>query len=159
MYKRQNQATLLARLTAARAGYLDELAAANMPADLDNVLTDTGTTLPARFTGVEGERSEGLRARYKIRLRAGSAEVGGIVEVIEWDPPHELAWTSITGIDQRGRWILHEKGKNQTEAILRLGYQVPGGLMALVADRIGSRAVRRSLRDSLGGLKRMLEVK
>jgi len=112
-----------------------------------------------RFTAVEGEETTGLRARYKIRLRAGSAEVGGIVEVIEWDPPHELAWTSITGIDQRGRWILHEKGKNQTEAILRLGYQVPGGVLALVADRIGSRAVRRNLRDSLGGLKRMLEVK
>lgn len=35
--------TLLGRLTAARAGYLDELAAANMPADLDAVLADTGT--------------------------------------------------------------------------------------------------------------------
>ena len=28
------------------------------------------------------------------------------MEVVEWDPPHELAWTNITGIDQRGRWIL-----------------------------------------------------
>ena len=33
--------TLLTRLSAVRAGYLDELAAANLPADLDAVLTDT----------------------------------------------------------------------------------------------------------------------
>ena len=32
-------ATLLLRLTAARAGYLDELAAANIPADIDSLLT------------------------------------------------------------------------------------------------------------------------
>ena len=34
--------TLLARLTAARAGYLDELAAANLPADVDTLLEDVG---------------------------------------------------------------------------------------------------------------------
>jgi hypothetical protein len=39
--------TLIARLTAARAGYLDELASANLPADVDAILLDTGTTLPA----------------------------------------------------------------------------------------------------------------
>lgn len=32
--------TLLARLTAARAGYLDELAAANIPADVDQIIAD-----------------------------------------------------------------------------------------------------------------------
>jgi hypothetical protein len=31
-------ATLVGRLTAARAGYLDELAAANIPADIDTLL-------------------------------------------------------------------------------------------------------------------------
>lgn len=33
--------------TDARAGYLDELAAGNIPSDLDDVLTETGTTIPA----------------------------------------------------------------------------------------------------------------
>ena len=35
---------LLARLTAARAGYLDELAAANLPSDVDDLLSDVGIT-------------------------------------------------------------------------------------------------------------------
>ena len=43
--------------------------------------------------------------------------------------------------------------------IFRLGYQSPGGVLALVADRIGGRMVRRNVRRSLGALKRMLEVR
>jgi len=111
-----------------------------------------------RFWTVEGEPATGHRARYTVRATVGSAEVGGLVEVTEWDPPHELAWTSITGINQRGRWILHDRN-NRTEVIFRLGYQVPGGLVALIADRVGSRAVRRHVRSSLEALKRMLEVR
>jgi len=50
------------RLTAARAGYLDELAAANIPADLDAVLLDTGTTLQTSLdslTNSAGEPGQG----------------------------------------------------------------------------------------------------
>lgn len=46
--------TLLARLSAARAGYLDELAAANIPADLD--------TLIARLTATRASNLDGLTA-------------------------------------------------------------------------------------------------
>ena len=49
-----NQATLLNRLTAPRAGYLDELAAANLPADLD--------TLLARITAVRAAYIDALPA-------------------------------------------------------------------------------------------------
>lgn len=110
------------------------------------------------FAPVEGEPRTGMRARYKLRMRVGSAMIGGIVEVIEFEPPHEIAWTSVTGIDQRGRWILHEKGRG-TEVIFRASYEVPGALFALIADRLGSRAVRRNVRDSLAAMKRMLEVR
>ena len=125
---------------------------------VSNIATASVFLQGIRFWTIEGEKTTGLRARYKVRLKAGSAEVGGVVELIEWDPPHELAWTSITGIDQRGRWIVREQG-NRTEVIFRLGYQVPGGLAALVADRIGAIGVRRNVRGSLEALKRMLEVK
>jgi uncharacterized membrane protein len=112
-----------------------------------------------RFWVIEGEPTTGLRARYETRMKVGTAEVGGVVEVIEFDAPHEVAWTSITGIDQRGRWILRDQGGRRTKVTFRLSYQVPGGLMGLVADRIGSPLVRRNVRRSLGALKRMLEVR
>ena len=39
-------------------------------------------------------------------MRVGSAEVGGLIEVVEFSPDCDLAWNSVTGIDQRGRWRL-----------------------------------------------------
>jgi uncharacterized membrane protein len=109
------------------------------------------------FGTVEGEPPVGHRARYTLRMEVGSAEVGGVVEVIEWEPPHELAWTSITGIQQRGRWILRECGEDQTDVTLRFSYQAPGGLLALVADRLSVRMVRSNVRRSLSGLRSLLE--
>ena len=50
---------------------------------------------------VAGDVRQGLGARYRMLMRVGSAEVGGLVEVVEFDVPRDLAWTSITGIDQR----------------------------------------------------------
>ena len=110
------------------------------------------------FEPVAGEPTTGQRARYQLRMRVGSAMIGGVVEVTEFVPPHEIAWTSVTGIDQRGRWILREQGR-RTEVIFRASYQVPGGLFALIADRVGSRQVRKNVRESLAAMKRMLEVR
>ena len=39
----------------------------------------------------------GVGARYSTRMRVGSADVGGIVEIVEFDEPADLAWTSVTG--------------------------------------------------------------
>src|SRR3712207_8256461 len=47
---------------------------------------------------VEGERETGLGARYRMLIRVGSAEVGGLIEVVEFKPGRDLAWTSVTGI-------------------------------------------------------------
>jgi acyl-CoA synthetase (AMP-forming)/AMP-acid ligase II/uncharacterized membrane protein len=106
---------------------------------------------------VEGEREQGLGARYAIRLDVGSAEVGGLVEVVEYDPPCEMAWNSVTGIDQRGRFRLRSRDAERTEVELRLSYQAPGGLLATLADRVSAPLVARRLRDSLHNLRRELE--
>ena len=74
----------------------------------------------------DGDKDRGLGARYTMRMRAGSAEVGGLVEVVEWDEGCDMAWTSITGIDQRGRWRLRKQEDGTTEVTLRLAYQAPG---------------------------------
>ena len=55
---------------------------------------------------VASEPRTGLGAKYRVLFRVGSAEVGGLVEVVEFEPPCGLAWTSLTGVDQRGRWRL-----------------------------------------------------
>ena len=77
---------------------------------------------------VEGERRTGLGARYRMLLRVGSAEVGGLIEIVEFDECRDLAWTSVTGVDQRGRWRVRgrEDGRTRVELRLRTASPAPG---------------------------------
>jgi carbon monoxide dehydrogenase subunit G len=104
------------------------------------------------WSPLPGEPTTGPRARFKIGIDAGSIDLGGVVEFIEWDPPHEIAWTNITGIDQRGRWILRNRHPD-TEVTLRVSYQVPGGVLALIASQLGRPLIRRDVRRSLEALR------
>jgi uncharacterized membrane protein len=108
------------------------------------------------WSAVPEEPSTGLRARTQIEIRVGSIDLGGIVEVVEWDPPHELAWTNITGIDQRGRWILRDCG-DHTDVTMRLSYQVPGGVLAVVASQLSKPLIQRDVRRSLEALREAVE--
>ncbi len=110
-----------------------------------------------RWEVVDG-RADGLGARYRMLLRVGSAEVGGLVEVVEWDAPRDLAWTSVTGIDQRGRFRLRRSPSGNTRVEFRLAYGVAGaGMSGWLAERIAAPTVRGHLRRSLAQLKRLVE--
>ncbi|MBV9212200.1 MAG: AMP-binding protein, partial [Actinobacteria bacterium] len=106
---------------------------------------------------VEGSKRKGLGARYLMRMEVGSAEVGSLIEVVECDPPGDLAWTSVTGLDQRGRWRLRERQGRGTQVSLRISYQAPGGILGLISDRVSSPLVRGNLRQTLEALKRKVE--
>jgi uncharacterized membrane protein len=107
---------------------------------------------------VESDCDRGLGARYRVLMRVGSAEIGGLVEVVEYDEPCDMAWTSVTGIDQRGRWRLRERGPDRTDVELRLSYGVAGsGVLGWVAEQAAAPTVRGHLRRSLQQLKRQVE--
>ena len=104
------------------------------------------------------EEDRGMGARYRMLMRVGSAEVGGLVEVVEYDEPRDLAWNSVTGVDQRGRWRLRERGLGRTHVEFRLSYGVAGaGLLGWAAERLAAPMVRDNLRRSLHQLKRAVE--
>jgi uncharacterized membrane protein len=107
---------------------------------------------------VAGDKAKGIGARYRTLMRVGSAEVGGLVEVVEWTPPADLAWTSVTGVDQRGRWRLRSRPHGRTRVELRLSYGVAGsGLGGWIAEKVAAPTVRGHLRRSLQQLKRQVE--
>ncbi len=107
---------------------------------------------------VVGEQQSGPGARYKMLMRVGSAEIGGLVEVVEFDEPSDLAWNSVTGIDQRGRWRLRERDLGRTDVELRLSYGVAGaGFFGWLSERVAAPTVRGHLRRSLQQLKRQVE--
>ena len=131
------------------------------PEEVWRVIEDPGSymRLVAGITrwDVEGRRDRGKGARYQMRMEVGSAQVGSLIEIVEWDAPRDMAWTSITGLDQRGRWRLREQDDGQTKVSFRLSYQAPGGLLGVISDRVGAPLVRRNLRETLKRIKHELE--
>jgi uncharacterized membrane protein len=107
---------------------------------------------------VASEQRTGLGARYRMLFRVGAAEVGGLIEIVEWEEPCEIAWTSLTGVDQRGRWRLREASGGRTKVEFRLAYGIAGaGLSGWVAERIAGPIVSRHLNRTLDQLKRLLD--
>jgi uncharacterized membrane protein len=107
---------------------------------------------------VQSEEPTGMGARYRMLFRVGSAEVGGLVEVVEFAPPRDFAWTSVTGVDQRGRWRLRDASNDRTRVELRLAYGVAGsGLSGWIAERVAAPILTGHIRRSLRQLKRLVE--
>lgn len=107
---------------------------------------------------LERDQHAGVGARFAMRVQIGFTELGGTVEITEFDPPRDMAWTGVTGIDQRGRWRLREVTGGRTQVELRLTYHAPGGLVALLADRVALPIVRRHFERSVRQLKQRVEA-
>jgi uncharacterized membrane protein len=104
------------------------------------------------------DRRAGLGARYRMLLRVGAAEVGGLIEFVEWRPETDMAWTSVTGVDQRGRWRIRRIDRRRTRVELRYSYGVAGsGVAGLIAERVAAFSISRQLGRSLQQLKREVE--
>lgn len=107
---------------------------------------------------VDGEQMTGCGARYRMLMRVGSAEVGGTVEVVEYDELRDMAWNSVTGVDQRGRWRVRERAAGRTHVEFRLSYGVAGaGILGYVSERLSAPTVQGNIRKSLQQLKRAVE--
>ena len=107
---------------------------------------------------VAGDIRTGLGARYRMLQRVGSAEVGGLIEIVEEIPERDLAWTSVTGIDQRGRWRLRQRSEGITTAELRYSYGVAGaGIPGWISEMVSAPIVKRQIKSSLEELKRQVE--
>ena len=74
------------------------------------------------------------------------------------DASRNLAWASVTGVDQRGRRRLRARPDDHTHVELRLAYGVAGaGLLGWIAEQVAAPTVRGHLRRSLQQLKRQVE--
>jgi uncharacterized membrane protein len=110
-----------------------------------------------RWEAVNG-REPGLGARYRVLMRIGAAEVGGLIEIVEWAEPCDVAWTSLFGVDQRGRWRLRETTGGRTRVELRLAYGVAGGgIPGWVAERFAAPIVSSHMRRTMQQLRRLVE--
>ena len=107
---------------------------------------------------VAGHKHKGLGARYRMLIHVGAADVGGLIEIVEFQPEGDMAWSSVTGVDQRGRWRLRELPDGRTRVSFRFAYGVAGGgLTGLIAERVAAPSLSRRFSRSLLNLKRAVE--
>jgi carbon monoxide dehydrogenase subunit G len=107
---------------------------------------------------VIGDRDRGLGTRVRLLIRVGSAEVGGLIEVVEWEEERDIAASSVLGLDQRIRWRLRDTSSGLTHVELRYAYGVAGGGIAgMIAERVAAPMLRRHIRRSLQQLKQLVE--
>lgn len=141
------------------------VASTKVPAPIDDVweiVSDPGRLLDVMHGITRWEVATPgpvrLGSRYRMLFRVGSAELGGLIEVTELSPPHDLAWTSVLGVDQRGRWRLRPAPRGGTRVELRLSYVVTGsGLWGWLAERLAAPVVQRHARRTLGQLRRIVQ--
>ena len=107
---------------------------------------------------VDGRKRTGVGARFAMRMRVGSVELGGLIEIVEFDPPCDMAWTSVTGVDHRGRWRLRPRNGDCADVELRVTYHAPGGILGSIADLVAWPIVRGHLQRSLAELKHRIET-
>jgi uncharacterized membrane protein len=107
---------------------------------------------------VASEAPNGLGARYRVLFRVGAAEVGGLIEMVEWEEPYDIAWHSVTGVDQRGRWRIRAQDGGRSRVEFRFAYGVIGGGVAgLITEFAAAPTMRRHMRRTLQQLKRQVE--
>ena len=95
----------------------------------------------------------GIGTRYRALLRVGPVPVGGNVEIIEFNEPRDMAWTTLTGVDHRLRIRVRERTEGGTWLTVRFAYDSPG-LLGVVADLASFPTVRNAIH---GLLRQMVE--
>jgi carbon monoxide dehydrogenase subunit G len=95
--------------------------------------------------------------RYRVLLRVGPVPVGGNIEIIEFDPPRNLAWTTLTGVDHRLRIRVRHRPEGGSWLTIRFAYDSPG-LLGVVADVASFPMVRSAIHDLLGHIVERIEA-
>ncbi|MEA2120129.1 SRPBCC family protein [Halovibrio sp. HP20-50] len=85
--------------------------------------------------------------RYRWHVRAVGMDWAFDVMVTEIQPPHVLAWESLDGVKNQGRYRLREVAEG-TEVALTLSYEIRNRLM--------EKAVNRAARPLVGKVSRQI---
>ena len=103
------------------------------------------------------EKERGLGATFRVLMRVGSIEAGGIVRVTDWQEPRTIAWKSERGIQQHGRWTVtaHEDGTSEVE--LEIAYDLAGGPVGRFVEVVVARVVGGYMKATLLAVRRVLE--
>jgi ribosome-associated toxin RatA of RatAB toxin-antitoxin module len=116
---------------------------------------------PEFFAGItkwepRSRKRRGVGARFRVLMKVGSIEAGGTVVVEQWEDERLIAWRSEAGLRQSGRWEL-EPTDTGAAVTLELEYDLSGGPVGWLVERLVASIVGRNLLATLLAARRMLE--
>lgn len=131
------------------------------PDDVFDLVADPGRYRDF-FVGITrwqpcSEVKTGEGARYRVLMKVGAIEAGGIVRVTRWVKPETIEWDWERGLHQRGRWQIDEIAAG-ARLTLQVEFDLSGGPVGAVVERLAGRVVGRNMWASLMGARRVLEV-
>ena len=116
---------------------------------------------PEFFAGItkwepRSRKRRGVGARFRVLMKVGSIEAGGTVVVEQWEDERLIAWRSEQGVRHSGKWELEPTGGG-TAVTLELEYDLSGGPVGWLVERLVASIVGRNLLATLLAARRMLE--
>jgi polyketide cyclase/dehydrase/lipid transport protein len=103
----------------------------------------------------KSRRRRGVGARFKVLMRVGSIEAGGIVRITEWREDELVAWESESGIDQRGQMSVRPAtGGTELHLVIEFSLDGPGSWLV---EQIAARILGRNMSATLLAARRILE--
>ncbi len=117
---------------------------------------------PEFFVGIthweaRSRKRRGVGAEYRVLMRVGSVDVGGVVRIDRWEEPELISWTWQQGVHQEGRWELRQ-GDEGTDLSLQIGFDLSGGPVGALVERLAGRIVGRNAWATLLAARRLVEL-
>ena len=103
-----------------------------------------------------GDIVHGKDAEFDVVMKAGPANLGSIVHITGWTENKTIAWKSIEGFKQTGKWAFTKKG-DTTEATFDMDYELGGGIAGKLLAKAADPVVRMNLESSVTALKEQTE--
>jgi uncharacterized membrane protein len=98
----------------------------------------------------------GKDAEFEVVMKAGPANLHSVVRITTWTENRSIAWRSIEGFQQKGRWGFSERG-DHTAVTLDMEYEFGGGIAGRMLGKAAEPAVRHNLEQSVNALKEQTE--
>jgi ribosome-associated toxin RatA of RatAB toxin-antitoxin module len=103
------------------------------------------------------EQTQGVGARFRVLMKVGAVQVGGVIEVNRWEDDVCIEWTAVQGVRQAGRWLLSPTDGG-TDLEIELDSDIGGGLVGKLVERIAAKTLMRNLWATLLAARRIIEA-
>jgi uncharacterized membrane protein len=98
----------------------------------------------------------GKDAEFEVVMKAGPKDLGSVVHITAWTENKTIAWKSVDGFKQTGKWAFTKKG-DKTHVVFDMEYDLGGGIAGKMLGKVAEPVVRGNLEQSVNELKAQTE--